>query len=99
MKKKEKNSHPDLLVRLLPITTLLDERHDDVLCRHERELLHDATRDRARIHDEPLRYVLQRREHDVREEERLWQRHASVRAVVQRALEPLHGRGPERVLM
>ena len=43
--------------------------------------------------------VLRRREHDIHREERLWQRHAPVRAVIQRALEPLHGRRPQRVLV
>jgi hypothetical protein len=86
-------------MRLLPITALLDERHYDVLRRHERELLPNAARDHARIHDEPFGHVLQRCEHDVRREERLGQRHAPVRAVVQGALEPLHGRRPERVLV
>ena len=84
---------------LLPIATLLHERHYDVFRRHEWELLSYASRDHAWVHDETLRHVLQRRKHDIRREERLRQRHAPVRAVVQCAFEPLHGCRSERVLV
>lgn len=96
---KLKKYHPDLLVGLLPITALFHECHDDVLRRHERELLTYASRDNTRVYNEPLRHVLQRRKYDIRREERLGQRHTSVRTVVQRAFEPLHRCRPKRVLV
>jgi hypothetical protein len=86
-------------VRFLSITTLLDKRHDDIFRGHERQFLRDPPPNDLRVHHQTLRHVLQRREHYVRSEERLWQRHSPIRAVVQRALEPLYARRPERVLV
>ena len=98
-KKEANDTHPNLLVRLLPIPARLHDRHDDVLRRHKRQLLRDPTRDDAGVHDQALGHVLQRREHDVRRQERLGQRDAPVCAIVQRPLEPLHARRLQRVLL
>ena len=68
-------------MRLLTITAGLHNSHDEVLRRHERQLLRDPARDDLRVDDEPLGDVLQRREHDVGGEERLGERDAAVRAV------------------
>lgn len=47
-------AYPDLLMSLLPITSLLDNGHNDVLSGHEGELLGDAAGNDLRIHNEPL---------------------------------------------
>ena len=86
-------------MRLLAVSAGLDERHDDVLRRHERQLLRDPARDDLGVHHEALAHVLERREHDVRGEERLGERDPADRAVVERALEPLHARGAHRALV
>ena len=98
-RKKKHSTHSDLLVRFLSITTLLDKRHDDIFRRHERQFLRDPPPNDLRVYHQALRHVLQRREHYVRSEERLWQRHPPICAVVKRALEPLYARRPECVLM
>lgn len=98
-KTEASDTHPNLLVRLLPVPARLHDGHDDVLRRHERQLLRDPARDHARVHDQALGHVLQRREHDVRRQERLGQRDAPIRAVIQRPLEPLHARRLQRVLL
>lgn len=84
---------------LLAIPAALHDGHDDVLRGHEGQLLRNAAGDDLRVHDQALRHILQRREHDVRGEERLGKRDAPVGAVVERALEPLHARSAERVLL
>ena len=67
-------------MRFLAVTAGLDDGHDDVLRRHERQLLRDPARDDLGVDDEPLGHVLQRREHDVGGEERLGERDPPVRA-------------------
>ena len=78
-----KETYANLLVRLLPVPTCLDDGHDDVLGGHEGQLLCDPACDHARVHDEPLGDVLERREDDVRGEERLGERDAAVGAARQ----------------
>jgi hypothetical protein len=51
-------THPDLLMRLLSVTALLHDGHDDVLGGHERQLLRNAARDDLGVYDEALRNVL-----------------------------------------
>jgi hypothetical protein len=67
-------------VRLLPVAAALDDRHDDVLGGHERQLLCDPPADDLGVDDEPLGHVLQRREHDVGRQEGLGEGDPPVRA-------------------
>jgi hypothetical protein len=67
-------------VRDLPIATLLDKSHNDVLCGHEGEFLCDATCDDHGIHDETFGNILQCRENDIGREEGLGQRYSAVSA-------------------
>lgn len=72
-------------MRLLPVASCLDDGHDDVLGRHERQLLCDAPRHNLRVNDHALGYVLQRLQDHVRGQERLRKRDAAVRAAGQRS--------------
>lgn len=53
-----RQTYPDLLVRLLPITTFLDDSHDYVLRCHKWELLGDPALNDLRVDDHPLGDVL-----------------------------------------
>jgi hypothetical protein len=90
--------HPDLLMGLLPVPSLLHDLHDDVLGRHERQLLVDSSSDDFRVDDEALKDVLEGGEDDVGGEEGLGEGHSTVGRVVESALEPLDRVGHERVL-
>lgn len=81
--------HAHLLVRVLARLALRHQLHDDVLRRHERQLLHDA-RVRARgVHDEPGDHVVKRHRDGVGGQEELGDRDAADGRVVEGALEPL----------
>ncbi len=92
-------TYANFLVGLLSVAASLDDGHDDVLGGHEGQLLGDAPRDDLRVDDQALGDVLQRREHDVRGQEGFRERDAAVRAVVERALEPLHAGRVQGVLL
>lgn len=44
---------------LLPRLALVDKRHDDVLCGHERQLLLDTLADDGLVHDKSVRDIVQ----------------------------------------
>lgn len=71
---------PNFLVRFLSVAAVLDERHDDVLRRHEGQLLGDAPCDHFGVDDETLGYVLQGGEDDVCGQECLGDGDAAVGA-------------------
>lgn len=71
-------------MRLLPISALLHDGHDDILSRHEREFLRDAPGDDHWIHHETLADILQRREHDICGQKGLRQRNAAVSTFISR---------------
>lgn len=87
----------DLLVALLAVAAGLDDGHDNVLGRHEGELLRYPARNDGGVHDETLADVLEGGQEDVGGEERLGQGDTAVGGVVERALEPLDRRGLESV--
>lgn len=66
-------------MRLLPVPTILDQRHDDILRSHERQLLGDPPSNDHRIHNQSLRDILQRRQNDISCQESFWERDSSVR--------------------
>ena len=92
-------TYADFLVRLLPVPASLDDSHDDVLGGHERQLLRDAPGNHLWVHDEALRDVLQRREHDIRSQECLRKGDPPIRAVVKRTFKPLHAGRVQGVLL
>ena len=80
------------LVRDLPVAAGAHGAHDQLLGRHERQLVREAAPDARRMHLEPARDVLHQHENRVGREEALGNHEAAVGAVVERALEALHGR-------
>ena len=64
---------------LLTVTASLDDGHDDVLGRHEGQLLGDAARDDFGVDDETFGHVLESREYDVGGKEYFGERDAPVR--------------------
>lgn len=73
-------AYPDLLMSLLSIPSLLNNGHNDVLSGHERELLGDAAGNDLRIHDEPLRDILERGQNNISGQEGFRKRNPSVSA-------------------
>ena len=65
---------------LLPVSSLLHNRHDNILGSHKRKLLSDTPRNDIGVHDQPLRYILQRRQYNIRREKGLGQYNPSVGA-------------------
>lgn len=61
-----KDINPDLLVRLLSVTTFLNDGHDNVLSSHERQLLGDTASNNLGVNDESFRDVLQSGDDNVR---------------------------------
>jgi hypothetical protein len=53
-RKGKEEFYPDSLMRFLPIPTLLDKCHDDVLCHHERKLLRYPLRNNHGIYNKTL---------------------------------------------
>lgn len=92
-------TNPNLLMRLLPISTLLYNRHDQVLRRHKRQLLPDPPLNHLLVHHQSLAHVLQCAQHNIGREERFGERDAAVGGVIEGTLEPLDRGGHECVLM
>ena len=92
-------THPNLLMRLLPIPTLLHDGHNDVLSSHERQLLRNPPRNNFGIYNQTLRNILQRAENDICSEERFGKGDATVGTVIKGAFEPLYARGHQRILV
>ena len=67
---------------LLSVSSGLDDSHDDVLGRHEGELLADTTSNDPRVDDKTLRDVLKSAEKDVGGEERLGNGNSAVGAAM-----------------
>lgn len=101
-------------MRLLSVFAHFHQRHNQVLGRHERELLCNVSLYDFGVYNESFGDVAQRREHNVSREKCLreyhtsvcaikyldWRWHDGVRSpVVQSALEPLYTRRSECILM
>lgn len=91
--------HSDLLVADLSVSTLLDDRHDNVLGSHEREFLSDSASDDRRVNYETLSDVLKGSEDDVGGEERFRNGDTTVCGVIESSLEPLNTRSHQSVLL
>ncbi|OPZ68321.1 MAG: hypothetical protein BWY81_00891 [Firmicutes bacterium ADurb.Bin467] len=85
-------------MQLLPVAAEPNALHQYLLGRHERQVLAHALPDHRRVDDHAGGDVRVQFEHGVGRQERLGQRKAAVRAVVERALEPLRRGGHLRVL-
>ena len=86
----------DPLVQVLPVAAGGDGRHQDVLGRHEGQLLGQVPGDHLRIDDQPGGDVLVQDQDRVDRQKRLRQRQPAVGAVVERPLQPLRGRASAR---
>ena len=75
----------------LPVAARAHAAHDDLLGRHERQLVVDAATDARRMDLEALGDVGQQHDDRIGGEERFGNGEAAVRGVVERALEELHG--------
>jgi hypothetical protein len=73
------NTNPNLLVRLLPISSLLHERHDNIFSGHERELLLQSLLYDFGIHYQSFGHILKGGEDNVGCEECLGESNAAVR--------------------
>lgn len=78
-------------MRILSGNTLLDECHDDVLGRHERQLGVNTLLDDGGVYNEAGGDVVEEDERGIGAEEGLWETHAADGAVVEGALHPLRG--------
>jgi len=74
-----KRAHSDFLMRLLSISALLNNGHNNVLRCHEGKLLSDPTSNDLRVDNHTLRHVLEGRQHDVCSEECFGERDPTVR--------------------
>ena len=82
-------------MRLLPARTPRHHRHDDVLGRHEGQLLGDPLPDDGGVDDEAGADVEEEDEAGVGAEIGFWKRDASNGAIVEGAFEPLCGVGSQ----
>lgn len=73
--------YPNFLMSFLTVTARLDNGHNNVLSRHEGELLRDPPRDNARVDHKPLAYVLQGSQHNVRGQECLGECDPPIRTI------------------